>query len=156
MFNRKNKKLEYKQKNDAYFQMISKREGVVELRGGVLMEMIAKGDSETKPGPRSIVTCHYKGSLIPKEALTDASSDASSAGKTEGRVFDETFTSGCPAAFRVNELIPGFQIALVNMVVGDRVRVYIPSEMGYGSRGAGSEIPGNSTLIFEIQLIAVG
>lgn len=139
-----NKKQEYKRKNVEYLLSVSQREGVTELRGGVLLETISKSDSDVKPGPRSIVTCHYEGSLIPAE------------GKTEGRVFDETFTSGCPSAFRVNELIPGFQIALVNMSVGDHCRVYIPSEMGYGSRGAGIDIPGNSTLIFEIQLIAVG
>lgn len=112
--------------------------GVGQLRGGVLYEVIATGEGTATPNPRSIVTCHYKGQLI------------------NGRVFDQTFNKSCPAAFRVNELISGFQIALVNMHVGDHWRVYIPSNMGYGPRGAGSDIPGNSTLIFEIQLIKIG
>ena len=68
---------------------------------------------------------------------------------------DNSFTRKCPEAFRVNELISGFQIALVNMHEGDRWEVYIPSEMGYGDRGAGRDIPGNSSLIFEIQLIKI-
>lgn len=131
------KKQDYKQRNEQFLVEKAKEAGVRELRAGVLCEVIASGEGEERPSPRSIVTCHYKGSTI------------------NGRVFDETFTSGCPAAFRVNELISGFQIALTNMHVGDHWRVFIPSEMGYGSRGAGGDIPGNSTLIFEIQLVAI-
>ena len=132
----KNKEI-YKLRNEEFLINKSKEQGVNELRGGILYEVIANGDSDRQPGPRSIVTCHYKGSTI------------------SGKVFDETFSSGCPAAFRVNELISGFQIALVNMHIGDHWRVFIPSEMGYGNRGAGKDIPGFSTLIFEIQLIAM-
>ena len=138
-----NKKEAYKQANEQFLADKRQEDGVKELRGGVLYEVIASGESDTStssaqvPGPRSIVTCHYKGSTI------------------NGKVFDQTFSTGCPAAFRVNDLIPGFQIALVNMHVGDHWRVFIPSEMGYGKHGAGSDIPGNSTLIFEIQLIAI-
>lgn len=132
------KKEDYKRRNEEFLMNKRNEEGVKELRGGVLYEVIESGESDRQPNPRSIVTCHYKGLTI------------------NGKVFDETFKSGCPTAFRVNELISGFQIALVNMHVGDHWRVFIPSEMGYGSRGAGSDIPGNSTLIFEIQLIAVG
>lgn len=132
------KKQDYKQRNEKFLQDKRQEAGVQELRGGVLYEVIASGEGEERPSPRSIVTCHYKGSL------------------TNGKVFDETFSSSCPAAFRVNELISGFQIALTNMHLGDHWRVFIPSEMGYGSRGAGSDIPGNSTLIFEIQLLGIG
>ncbi|MCR4770010.1 MAG: FKBP-type peptidyl-prolyl cis-trans isomerase [Bacteroidaceae bacterium] len=132
------KKEEYKLRNEQFIANKKKDEKIKELRGGVLYEVIASGDSDRTPGPRNIVTCHYKGSTI------------------NGKVFDETFSSGCPAAFRVNELISGFQIALVNMHIGDHWRVFIPSEMGYGSRGAGRDIPGDSALIFEIQLIAIG
>lgn len=128
----------YKQANEQFLADKRNEEGIKELRGGVLYEVIEQGESDRQPGPRSIVTCHYKGSTI------------------NGKVFDETFKGNCPAAFRVNELINGFQIALVNMHIGDHWRVYIPSEMGYGSRGAGRDVPGNSTLIFEIQLIAIG
>ena len=133
-----NKKEEYKKTQELFITDLRNQDGISELRGGVLYKVISASDSTTQPGPRSIVTCHYKGSLI------------------NGRVFDETYRSGCPAAFRVNELISGFQIALVNMHVGDHWIVYIPAEMGYGSRGAGRDIPGNSTLIFEIELLAVG
>lgn len=144
-----NKKLKYKQKNEEFLNAIKTKEGIIELRGGVLCEYINKVNPECSdstensstinmPGPRSIVTCHYKGSTI------------------DGHVFDETYTSGCPSAFRVNELISGFQIAIVNMSIGDHCRIYIPSNMGYGSMSMGRDIPAYSTLIFEIELIAVG
>lgn len=132
------KKEIYKQKNEQFLLDMRQKEGVSELRAGVLYKVLEEGNGEGTVTPRSIVTCHYKGSLI------------------NGKVFDNSFTRSCPEAFRVNELISGFQIALVNMHIGDHWLVYIPSEVGYGPRGAGGDIPGNSTLIFEIQLIAVG
>lgn len=122
-----------KLKNERFLEEKRQEEGVRELRGGVLYKVISEGSGEGVVSPRSVVACHYKGSTI------------------NGRVFDETFSKKVPAAFRVNELISGFQIALVNMHVGDHWEVYIPSEMGYGSRGAG-DIPKNATLIFEILL----
>lgn len=128
----------YIAQNKAFLDEIRAKEGVKELRGGILYEVIAEGESDRQPGPRSIVTCHYKGSL------------------TNGKVFDDSHRRKCPEAFRVNTLINGFQIALVNMHVGDHWRVYIPSEMGYGPHGAGRDIPGHSTLIFEIELLAIG
>lgn len=128
----------YTEKNEAFLEDIRRKEGVKELRGGVLYEVVAEGEGDRQPSPRSIVTCHYKGSLI------------------NGKVFDSSYARKCPEAFRVNELISGFQIALVNMRIGDHWIVYIPSDMGYGDRGAGRDIPGHSTLIFEIELLAIG
>jgi len=107
------------------------------LRGGVYYKVLEEGQGGGTVGPRSIVTCHYKGSLI------------------SGKVFDNSFSRSCPEAFRVNELISGFQIALVNMHIGDHWEVYIPSRLGYGPKNSGP-IPGDSTLIFEIKLISVG
>ena len=132
------KKEEYKQRNENYMVNIAKQEGVNSLRGGVYYKVIKSGEGQGTVNPRSIVTCHYKGSLI------------------DGRVFDNSYDRHCPEAFRVNQLISGFQIALVNMHIGDHWLVYIPSEMGYGERGAGRDIPGNSTLLFEIELLNIG
>ena len=86
--------------------------------------------------PRSIVTCHCKGSLI------------------SGKVFDNLFERGCPEAFSVNDLIEDFQMALCNMHIGDHWEVYIPWQKGYGKR-SDADIPGYSTLIFEIQLLGI-
>lgn len=124
-----------KTKNEKFFEDLRKQEGVRELRGGVLYRVIEQGNGQGEVKPRSVVTCHYRGRLI------------------NGRIFDQTDWKKVPAAFRVNELISGSQIALVNMHFGDHWEVYIPSEMGYGARGAG-DIPKNATLIFEIKLIS--
>lgn len=132
------KKQLYKQQNEQFLADMRQQEGIKELRAGVLYKVIAEGNGQGEVTPRSIVTCHYKGSLI------------------SGKVFDNSYERNCPEAFRVNDLINGFQIALVNMHIGDHWLVYIPSEMGYGSRSMGSDIPGNSTLIFEVELISIG
>jgi len=129
-------KAAYTKENQEFLERISQKEGVKALRGGVYYEIIESSQDGRQPNPRSVVTCHYKGSLI------------------SGKVFDESFSRSCPESFRVNELISGFQIALVNMRAGDHWKVYIPSSMGYGDRAAG-KIPGGSTLIFEIKLISV-
>lgn len=60
----------------------------------------------------------------------------------------------CPEAFRLNEVIEGWQIALQKMRVGDHWIVYIPYNMGYGTRTSGP-IPAFSTLIFEVQLLGI-
>lgn len=133
---RNNKKSDYKAKNLQFLDDKRQQEGVRELRGGVLYRVIESGDGQGKVKPRSVVTCYYRGSLI------------------GGHVFDETFSQKTPTAFRVNELINGFQIALVNMHVGDHWEVYIPADMGYGNQTTG-DIPKNSTLIFEIKLISI-
>ena len=133
----KKNKEDYRLQNEKYLETIATEEGVNALRGGIYYKVIEEGTGSGTVGPRSIVTCHYKGSLI------------------NGKVFDNSFTRNCPEAFRVNELISGFQIALVNMHIGDHWIVYIPSNMGYGPKTSGP-IPGNSTLIFEIKLISIG
>ena len=131
-----NKKEQYKLQNVQYLDELRKQNDIQELRGGVLYKVIASGEGQGEVKPRSIVTCHYKGSLI------------------SGKVFDSSYDRGYPEAFRVNDLISGFQIALVNMHIGDHWEVYIPAEMGYGNRATG-DIPKNATLIFEIKLISV-
>lgn len=128
---------QYIRQNKAFLEEIRQEDGVRELRAGVLYKVIETGEGLGTVSPRSIVSCYYRGSLI------------------NGKVFDDGFSRGYPEAFRVNELISGFQIALVNMHVGDHWMVYIPAEMGYGSRGD-QVIPGGSTLIFEIKLVSIG
>ena len=131
------KKQEYKLKNEKYLIELSQKEGVTSLLNGVLYKIIKEGSGEGKVTARSIVTCHYRGSLI------------------MGKVFDDSWQRGIPEAFRVNELIPGFQTALCAMHKGDYWRVYIPYQEGYGTKRDG-DIPAFSTLIFEIELIAIG
>lgn len=133
----KKNKEEYRLQNEKFLEDIAQQESVKGLRGGIFYKVLEEGTGGGSVGSRSIVTCHYKGSLI------------------NGKVFDNSFDRKCPEAFRVNELINGFQIALLSMHIGDHWLVYIPANMGYGAKTSGP-IPGNSTLIFEIKLIAIG
>ncbi len=124
----------YKERNLEFLEEYSKRPGVKSLYGGVLYREITKGKGE-KPTPRSIVTVHYKGTLI------------------NGKPFDAT-EKGRPATFPLRGLIEGWKIALKEMTVGSRWEVVIPFNLGYGSRGAGVIRP-FSTLIFDIQLLRI-
>ncbi len=130
------RKEEYRLANEAYMEQLAGEEGVHVLPGGILYKVIAEGNGLGKVSARSIVTTYYKGSLI------------------SGKVFDDAWERNCPEAFRVNELIEGFQIALMNMHIGDHWQVFIPWQKGYGKWAAGN-IPAFSTLIFEIQLVGI-
>ena len=130
------KKEQYKQQNEEFLTELANQEGIISLGGGVLCKVLEQGEGKGTVTPRSIVTCHYKGSLI------------------NGKVFDNSWERNCPEAFRVNDLIEGFQIALCKMHVGDHWEVYIPWQKGYGKR-SDADIPGYSTLVFEILLLGI-
>lgn len=131
------KKEQYKQQCEAFLTEMSAREDVHALGQGVLYKVLEAGEGKGNANHRSIVTCHYKGSLI------------------NGKVFDNSWQRGCPEAFRVCDLIEGFQMALCNMHIGDHWEVYIPWQKGYGKR-SDADIPGFSTLVFEILLLGIG
>jgi len=102
---------------------------------GLQYEILESGEGAT-PGPTDTVTAHYHGTF------------------EDGRVFDSSVERGEPIDLPVNGVIPGWVEALQMMKEGDKWRLRIPPELGYGSQGVGP-IPGNTTLIFEIELIAV-
>lgn len=129
------KKEEYKLKNEQFLQNLRTEEGVKELAAGVLYRILESGQgSSATPRPNSIVSVHYKGTLI------------------NGREFDNSWKRNCPEAFRLNEVIDGWQIALQQMRVGDHWIVYIPYTVGYGTRTSGP-IPAFSTLIFRSEVV---
>lgn len=129
------KQLVYKQENEAFLLQKATEEGVRSLVAGVLYEVMETGDGPS-PTLGSIVSVYYKGML------------------TSGKVFDDNTSQGYPDAFRLNDLIDGWKIALTRMHVGDKWRIYIPSNLGYGGVATGG-IPKHSTLIFEIKLAGV-
>lgn len=128
-------KKEYKAENEAYLNEVAMRENVKSIGGGVLCEVLSSGNGR-QASINNVVTVYYKGWLI------------------NGRVFDDNTGQGYPDAFRLNELIGGWKIAIPQMRVGDKWRIYVPAEQGYGSKGTDG-IPRNSTLIFEIELVAL-
>ena len=76
---------------------------------------------------------------------------------TDGTVFDSSVTRGVPFDFQIGQgmVIAGWEKGLIGMKVGEKRTLTIPSEMGYGARGAGSSIPPNATLIFDVELLGI-
>lgn len=109
--------------------------GVISLPSGLQYKVIASANNKKHPGPRDLVTAHYRGRLI------------------DGSEFDSSYSRGEPAKFRVDQVISGWTEALQMMSPGDRWEVYIPSELAYGSFEPTEEIGPNRTLIFEIELV---
>lgn len=127
---------EYADANRRWLEEKSAEEGVNALPGGIYYKVISQGNDDGKhPTRRSIVTAHYTGTTI------------------NGKKFDSS-RGGTPLAVRLCDLIDGWIIAMQQMCVGDRWEVYIPAEKGYG-KFSQPGIPGGSTLIFDIELIAI-
>lgn len=131
------KKELYKEKNIQFLKEISAEEGINALPCGIYYKVLETGNGTTSPNVRSIVSVHYKGSLI------------------DGKEFDNSYKRNYPEAFRLCDVIDGWQIALQQMHVGDKWMIYIPHEMGYGAKTCAG-IPGFSTLIFEVELLGIG
>ena len=124
------------EKGKAFLAENAKREGVVTLPSGLQYEVITEGTG-IKPSANDQVKCHYEGTLI------------------DGTLFDSSVKRGQPAVFGVSQVIKGWVEALQLMPEGSKWKLYIPSELGYGSQQAGEMIPPYSTLIFEVELIKV-
>lgn len=121
----------------AFFEENAKREEITVTETGIQYEVITAGEG-AQPSATDTVTVHYQGSLI------------------DGTVFDSSVQRGEPATFPVNGVIPGWQEVLPMMKSGSKWRVFIPSELAYGERGAGNAIPPHSPLVFDIELISIG
>ena len=113
-----------------------KRPGVIELPNGLQYEILKAGTGE-KPKATDTVKAHYAGSLI------------------NGQEFDNSYKRGEPLEIPVSGVIQGWVQALQMMPVGSKWKLYIPSDLGYGDRGAGGAIPGGAALIFEIELLEI-
>jgi len=73
----------------------------------------------------------------------------------DGTVFDSSMKRNAPVEFPVNGVIPGWTDAMQLMKVGDKWRLFIPSDLAYGARGAGKAIGPNPVLVFEVELLGV-
>jgi len=120
----------------------AKKPGIKTTKTGLQYQIIRSGNGPT-PTKADTVTTHYKGQLI------------------NGNVFDGSYRGKAPTpndepiSFPVGGVIAGWTEALQMMKVGDKWRLFIPSELAYGDRGAGQDIGPGATLIFEIELIAI-
>lgn len=121
----------------AYLEENAKKEGVTTTASGLQYRVIKEGDGY-KPGPTEKVTVHYAGKLV------------------DGTEFDSSYKRGQPIEFPLNAVIQGWSEGVQLMQEGAKYEFVIPSQLGYGARGAPGAIPGNATLIFEVELIKVG
>ena len=121
--------LEFLEKN-------KEKEGVVALPSGLQYEVLKEGDGP-KPTEFNKVTCHYHGTLI------------------NGTVFDSSVKRNTPATFPLNMVIKGWTEGVQLMSVGSKYRFFIPPQLAYGERNVSAEIGPNSTLIFDVELLAI-
>jgi len=114
----------------------SKKKGVKTTSSGLQYTVIKAGKGKS-PKATDKVETHYRGTLL------------------DGTEFDSSYKRGEPATFPLNAVIPGWTEALQLMKVGGKHKIFVPSNLAYGPRGAGGVIGPNATLIFEIELLAI-
>lgn len=113
-----------------------KKPGVKTTASGLQYTVIKEGDGPM-PKASDQVVVHYRGTLV------------------DGKEFDSSYQRGEPATFGVGQVIKGWTEALQLMKTGAKYKLFIPSELAYGEEGAGGDIPPNSVLIFEVELIKI-
>jgi len=121
---------------EAFLASNKNKQGVVTLPSGLQYKILTTGNG-LKPTASDTVVCHYRGTFI------------------DGKEFDSSYKHGEPISFAVTGVIKGWTEALQLMPVGSKWQLFIPSNLAYGERGYGADIPPNSTLIFDVELISV-
>ena len=119
----------------AFLEENGKKEGIISTESGLQYEVISEGDGP-KPADTSTVTVFYEGALI------------------DGTIFESSFETNDSVTFPLNGVIPGWTEGVQLMSLGSTYKFYIPSNMAYGPRDTGP-IPGNSVLIFKIELLGI-
>ncbi|MBP7951253.1 MAG: FKBP-type peptidyl-prolyl cis-trans isomerase [Verrucomicrobiales bacterium] len=120
----------------AFLAKNGKEEGVTTTKSGLQYKVLKKGDGAT-PKPEDTVRVHYHGTLI------------------DGTVFDSSVERNEPAEFGVTQVIKGWTEALQLMTVGSKYKLFIPSDLAYGDRGAGGKIKPGAALVFEVELLGI-
>ncbi|MGB5270743.1 peptidylprolyl isomerase [Eudoraea sp.] len=126
------------EKNKAEAELDKVASGFDKTNSGLRYKILKKGDGN-KATKGNTVSVHYEGSL------------------TNGQVFDSSYQRNQPIDFQlgIGQVIPGWDEGISLLKVGDKARFVIPSELGYGSAGAGGVIPPNATLVFDVELMEV-
>ena len=125
-----------KEKGRQFLLQNKKKAGITETASGLQYEILTPGQG-VKPSRTDTVVVHYAGKLI------------------GGQEFDSSYKRGQPLTIPVSGVIAGWTEALQLMPAGSKWRLYIPSEQGYGDTGAGRDIPGGATLVFDVELLEI-
>ncbi len=121
---------------EAFLKENATNADVTTTTSGLQYSIITEGEGP-KPTETDTVTVHYSGTLI------------------DGTKFDSSYDRGEPATFPLNGVIKGWTEGVQLMSVGSKYRFVIPSELAYGSRGAGQVIGPDSVLVFEVELLSI-
>ena len=121
---------------DKFLTANAEKESVTTLSSGLQYQVITDGEGNP-PKATDTVTVHYRGTLI------------------NGTEFDSSYKRNKPATFALNRVIKGWTEGLQLMKPGAKYKLFVPPDLAYGERGAGSKVGANSTLIFEVELISV-
>lgn len=122
----------------AFLASNRERAEVIETESGLQYEVITEGAGQ-KPIETNVVRVHYRGTTL------------------DGETFDASYDRGQPAEFPLNQVIAGWTEGLQLMSVGSKYKLYIPQELAYGTspQRPGSPFGAGSTLIFEVELLAI-
>lgn len=126
-----------KKAGEAFLAANAKKEGVKATASGLQYKVLKAGKGTKSPKATDTVKVHYHGTLI------------------DGTVFDSSVDRGEPISFPLNGVIKGWTEGVQLMKEGDKYQFTIPSELAYGDQGAGGKIGPNSTLIFDVELLAI-
>jgi FKBP-type peptidyl-prolyl cis-trans isomerase len=123
-----------KERETALGQIRTQWPKLTTTKSGLMYQVLKKGGGAS-PADGAEVTVHYTGKFL------------------DGKVFDSSVERGSPARFRIGQVIPGWNEALLMMKKGEKRLLVIPPELGYGERGYPGAIPPSSFLVFEVELI---
>ena len=121
--------------NDA-IDKAAKEKGAVKTSSGMVYKSIREGKGKS-PNASSIVEVNYRGTL------------------TNGKEFDSSYSRNQPISFPLSRVIPCWTEGVQKMKIGGKAKLVCPPELAYGASGAGSDVPPNATLIFEVELLGI-
>ncbi len=122
---------------EAYLAANAKKEGVKSTASGLQYKVLKSGTGKASPKASDKVKVHYHGTLI------------------DGSVFDSSVERGEPISFPLDGVIPGWTEGVQLMKEGDKFQFVIPGKLAYGEQSPSEKIGPNSTLIFEVELLAI-
>jgi FKBP-type peptidyl-prolyl cis-trans isomerase len=128
--------LKGKQEGVTFLAENRKKEGITTLPSGLQYKVYTAGTGP-KPTTHDTVVAHYRGTFI------------------DGKEFDSSYRTGGPVAFKLNQVIKGWQEALQLMPVGSKWKLFVPSELAYGEAGQPPKIPAHAALVFDVELVRI-